>query len=224
MTAPNTWPILRHRDGRPPVVSSGWGSKRGAGTANEHMHVGADVMYKRAHEVSDAQAKAEHGSPKFELAAGTPIVAAGAGKVIYVGKTKRGIGVIIDHGAPWKTFYQHLDTSAVKKGDQVAAGEVIGTAGHGEGSIRHLHFELWYNGRPVDACTGEGQCLHGTMGKWQILSQPTVGGRASVAPPTAFNVRRAGAAIASAGVLAAFTIAIGIGIRRRRSGLDSRGA
>jgi hypothetical protein len=53
--------------------------------------------------------------------------------------------VVIDCGNGWRIIYGQLASIAVKAGDNVTAGKtVIGTTG------RFLHFELRYNGAPVD--------------------------------------------------------------------------
>lgn len=82
-------------------------------------------------------------------AEGAPIVAARDGTVWSVGETERGHSVVLDHGPPWATFYQHLKTVAVEKGQTVKAGDVIGTMGHDPTDaqlITHLHFATWYKG------------------------------------------------------------------------------
>ncbi|HYK05846.1 MAG TPA: M23 family metallopeptidase [Thermoanaerobaculia bacterium] len=57
----------------------------------------------------------------------------------------------IDHGNSYETWYMHLDSYNVKAGAQVTAGDVIGIAGErGAAGSPHLHFEVRYNGVPVD--------------------------------------------------------------------------
>src|SRR5208337_3430428 len=72
-----------------------------------------------------------------------------AGTVYSVDTSRRGIEIVIDHGPPWATYYQHVTSPVVKKGDAVKAGQRIATAGYDptdpEG-LRHLHFETWYKG------------------------------------------------------------------------------
>jgi murein DD-endopeptidase MepM/ murein hydrolase activator NlpD len=80
---------------------------------------------------------------------GIPICAARDGKVWSTGITGRGHNIVLDHGPPWATFYQHLCGVLVEKGDTVTAGQLIGFMGADpsdpEGLV-HLHFECWYNG------------------------------------------------------------------------------
>ena len=64
-----------------------------------------------------------------------------------------GNGVVIDHGNGWQTQYCHLAQGAVAvtTGDQVAAGDVLGTIGYsGATEFPHLHLTLRHNGVDVD--------------------------------------------------------------------------
>ncbi|MDA0301407.1 MAG: M23 family metallopeptidase [Chloroflexi bacterium] len=85
---------------------------------------------------------------------GTPIVAAAAGTVSFVGGNpccSYGYHIIIDNGASYETMYAHLSAFAVKKGDKVAAGQRIGSSGSsGNSTGPHLHFELHRGGRVQD--------------------------------------------------------------------------
>lgn len=58
----------------------------------------------------------------------------------------------IQHGNNLFSFYKHNSSLLKKAGDFVKAGEVIAIIGNsGElTSGPHLHFELWYNGSPLD--------------------------------------------------------------------------
>ena len=68
----------------------------------------------------------------------------------HKGKTY-GTVVIIDHGAQGQTFFSHLHSLAVAKGQQVKRGALIGTVGNtGQSTAPHLHFEIWLNGEAVD--------------------------------------------------------------------------
>jgi murein DD-endopeptidase MepM/ murein hydrolase activator NlpD len=83
---------------------------------------------------------------------GTPIRAAGDGKVVLVGY-QRGYGnhLIIDHGGGVATHYAHCSRFAVSAGDIVKAGQVIayvGSTGYSTGP--HLHFEVLVHGVAVN--------------------------------------------------------------------------
>jgi murein DD-endopeptidase MepM/ murein hydrolase activator NlpD len=90
----------------------------------------------------------------IDLAArtGTPVVAAGAGKVVRAGEAS-GYGnlVVVDHGNGTQTRYAHLDRIDVKVGDTLDAGQSLGAAGAtGRVTGAHLHFEIRQDGEPVD--------------------------------------------------------------------------
>jgi murein DD-endopeptidase MepM/ murein hydrolase activator NlpD len=96
----------------------------------------------------------------FFAPAGTPIVAAKNARVWSVTKGPHGIAVVLDHGAPWATFYQHLETTTLqphaggfpvgsKSKTFVTAGDRIGTMGFSSldgAKLRHLHFATWFKG------------------------------------------------------------------------------
>ena len=87
---------------------------------------------------------------------GTPVVAMAAGQVILAGRVADGaVVVMIDHGSNVETLYGHLEPAfAVKKGDQVSAGQLLGTVGlTGHTTGPHLHFELWNGAKPIDPLT-----------------------------------------------------------------------
>jgi murein DD-endopeptidase MepM/ murein hydrolase activator NlpD len=83
---------------------------------------------------------------------GSPIYAAGAGKVIQAG-WNGGYGncITISHGNGFKTVYGHLSKIEVKAGDWVKKGQKIGKMGNtGNSTSSHLHFEIRINDIPAD--------------------------------------------------------------------------
>jgi lysostaphin len=84
-------------------------------------------------------------------AMGSPIRAITGGTVKIVQKfTLRGGTVAIDHGQGLESIYLHMSGFAVKEGDQVKEGEVIGYVGStGRSTGPHLHWTLYANGQPV---------------------------------------------------------------------------
>ncbi len=84
--------------------------------------------------------------------AGTPVVAAAAGTVVYSGNGLRGYGnlLIIKHNADFLTAYAHNRTLLVKEGEAVAQGQKIAEMGDTDNDRVVLHFELRYNGRSID--------------------------------------------------------------------------
>ncbi|MEA3463752.1 MAG: M23 family metallopeptidase [Patescibacteria group bacterium] len=80
---------------------------------------------------------------------GTPIYAADAGAIEYIG-WGRGYGnqIVISHGGGKKTRYAHLSKFYVKKGQKINKGETIAAMGStGWSTGPHLHFEVIINGR-----------------------------------------------------------------------------
>ena len=79
---------------------------------------------------------------------GTPIYAADAGTVEYLGWGKGyGNQIVIDHGGGKKTRYAHLSSFSVKNGAKVDKGQTIGAMGStGWSTGSHLHFEVIING------------------------------------------------------------------------------
>ncbi len=127
-------------------------------------------MYKRPHYVTSAIYKADHGSKGYEVPEGTPVMAARAGVVWSAALGSRGHAVVIDHGRPYATFYQHLANLKVKKGDQVVAGQELGACGYSpidSQGIRHLHFALWVGGASEHAVDPEPY-----VRAWAVLARP----------------------------------------------------
>ncbi len=83
---------------------------------------------------------------------GTPIYATADGIVSREdGGSGYGITVIINHGYSYKTLYAHLSKKAVKPGQRVTRGQVIGYVGNtGLSFGSHLHYEVIKNGIPVN--------------------------------------------------------------------------
>lgn len=82
---------------------------------------------------------------------GTPVQAAAAGTV-ELATSQRGYGnlVVIDHGAGYKTYYAHLDSIEVERGQLIRPTQTIGTVGSsGWATFVHLHFEVWYEDAPT---------------------------------------------------------------------------
>ncbi|MCQ2284540.1 MAG: M23 family metallopeptidase [Bacteroidales bacterium] len=83
---------------------------------------------------------------------GTPIYATADGTV--TNETPGGgygISVVISHGYSYKTLYAHMSKKAVKPGQKVKRGQVIGYVGStGMSSGAHLHYEVIKNGQRVN--------------------------------------------------------------------------
>ena len=89
-----------------------------------------------------------HNGTDYRAAKGTPVVAAGNGKVTHSTYNKyNGHYVFIQHGEGFKTHYLHLNRKRVKRGERVKQGQVIGTVGStGAATGPHLHYEFLVNG------------------------------------------------------------------------------
>ncbi|MBP2474290.1 murein DD-endopeptidase MepM/ murein hydrolase activator NlpD [Crossiella equi] len=79
---------------------------------------------------------------------GTPILSAAAGTVVESGPASGfGLWVRVQHNDGTITVYGHINTSLVRAGQKVQAGEQIATMGNrGQSTGPHLHFEVWAAG------------------------------------------------------------------------------
>lgn len=85
---------------------------------------------------------------------GTPIVAAGSGRIIFAGRT-RGYGNLIKirHTDGYMTLYAHQKSfrRGIRKGKYVKKGQTIGYVGStGLSTGPHLHFGLYKHGRAIN--------------------------------------------------------------------------
>ncbi|MCJ2125003.1 M23 family metallopeptidase [Methylobacterium sp. J-077] len=120
--------------GRPtggePVVSSPFGARLDPFTRGLALHTGLDL-------------RAEYGEPARATAPGRVSAADYAGGY--------GNMVEIDHGHGVVTRFGHLARIAVRPGQRVAAGDVVGLVGStGRSTGAHLHYETRIDGEPVD--------------------------------------------------------------------------
>lgn len=93
-----------------------------------------------------------HKGIDYSAPTGTPIRAAGNGKVAFAG-VRNGFGkvVMIQHGGVYTTLYGHMSKIGVKTGDKISQGQVIGAVGQtGLATGPHLHYEFHVNGTAVN--------------------------------------------------------------------------
>ncbi|MCW2973492.1 MAG: hypothetical protein JWN72_1765 [Thermoleophilia bacterium] len=95
-----------------------------------------------------------HTGVDFEAGIGTPVFAAGDGRVSFVGEMS-GYGnlVIIDHPNGLQTYYAHFSafTPGVVVGDAIARGTQVGLSGcTGSCTGPHLHFEVRVGGNATN--------------------------------------------------------------------------
>jgi murein DD-endopeptidase MepM/ murein hydrolase activator NlpD len=91
-----------------------------------------------------------HKGIDYAARTGTPVKAAGDGKVAFLGN-KGGYGqvLIIEHGEHFETLYAHLADfkRGLESGDHVKQGEIIGYVGQtGLATGPHLHYEFRVDG------------------------------------------------------------------------------
>lgn len=91
----------------------------------------------------------------FRASYGTPIVAVTDGRVSGAGRMGGcGNAVRLDHGSGLQTRYCHMSRMAVRSGQSVRRGQVIGYVGStGLSTGAHLHYEMYRSGRAVDPAT-----------------------------------------------------------------------
>ncbi len=113
-------------------LSSGYGKRRHPILGYTKMHRGVD----------------------FAARPGTPIFAAGDGRVAYAGrKGTFGIYMRIRHNERYQTAYAHMRAirRGVRRGTRVTQGQVIGYVGStGRSTGPHLHYEILVNGHQVN--------------------------------------------------------------------------
>ncbi len=117
-----------------------------------------------------------HSGMDFTAALGTEAYATGDGVVYDVERNDWGYGnvVILDHGYGYKTRYAHLLKPAVRKGQKVKRGQLIGYIGAtGKATGVHLHYEVLKNDNQIDPINFFYQDL--TPDEYnQILEQSTL--------------------------------------------------
>ena len=95
------------------------------------------------HKMVKAHRGVDYAAPR-----GTPVYAAGDGKVTETGYSKaNGNYIFIQHGQTYVTKYLHLNNKKVRKGASVRQKQLIGTVGStGYATGPHLHYEFLVNG------------------------------------------------------------------------------
>jgi murein DD-endopeptidase MepM/ murein hydrolase activator NlpD len=153
------WPLPSWL-GYAPVISDGPGANKRDGGSRSHN--GADIDFKRRRgtlpqfKIGTREASA---SGLYFCPDGVAVLAARDGELWSATESERGLQVVIDHGKPYATYYQHLRRLFVplsksgKNPIRIRAGQVIGLVGNGHSpgsqpanAFNHLHFEIWQGG------------------------------------------------------------------------------
>jgi murein DD-endopeptidase MepM/ murein hydrolase activator NlpD len=120
---PTIWPVAGW-------LSSAFGGRADPFNGSADFHPGLDIS-------------ANRGTPVFATADGTVQAAKYSGNY--------GNAVLIDHGFGIATRFAHLSGFAVRAGQQVRRGQVVGYVGStGRATSSHLHYEILLNGRAVN--------------------------------------------------------------------------
>lgn len=82
---------------------------------------------------------------------GTPVQATMSGKVVQAGNYGEWGNMVMVQNGPWEIIVAHLSSVAVKLGQEVSPGVMLGTSGNtGFSTGPHVHYEVRYNGMPLD--------------------------------------------------------------------------
>jgi len=120
---PALWPTKGY-------LTDGYGTRTHPVTLKKHFHAAQDISTQL----------------------GNPIIATADGYVL-IAEYKGILGnlIHIDHGFGYQTRYGHLASIAIKEGDRVKRGQVIGYVGStGRSTAPHLHYEVIYMGKRVN--------------------------------------------------------------------------
>jgi murein DD-endopeptidase MepM/ murein hydrolase activator NlpD len=119
--------------------------------ANKQLIALASGFGLRIHPVY--KVKKMHNGIDFAAEIGTPIYATADGKVAVVDVKFSGYGkmVEIDHGFGYRSRYAHMHDFAVRTGQNIKRGDLVGYVGNtGLSTAPHLHYEVHINGVQVD--------------------------------------------------------------------------
>lgn len=96
-----------------------------------------------------------HMGVDFGAPTGTPVHAVGDALVESAGRSGgHGNHVKLQHNGPYESSYSHLSRIAVKRGQKVKQGQIIGYVGStGLSTGPHLHYQLWVKGQIVNPMT-----------------------------------------------------------------------
>lgn len=123
ISTPKGWPVAGH-------ITSPYGQREHPKSGAPEFHSGIDIA-------------AEPGRPVKATADGIVIFAGWSGN--------NGNLVVLQHGFGFSTFYAHNKMVAVKIGQKVKRGDIIGYIGStGNSTGPHVHYEVWHSRRSVN--------------------------------------------------------------------------
>jgi murein DD-endopeptidase MepM/ murein hydrolase activator NlpD len=93
-----------------------------------------------------------HSGIDISASPGAPILSTADGIVSHSGWTPHsGYMVVLEHGCGFSTIYAHNQQNAVKLGQRVKRGEIVGYVGStGKSTGPHVHYEIWEKGKSVN--------------------------------------------------------------------------
>jgi murein DD-endopeptidase MepM/ murein hydrolase activator NlpD len=115
--------------------------------ANKQLIALASGFGMRVHPIY--KVKKMHTGIDFAAAIGTPIYATADGTIDRLDVSFSGYGkmIEIDHGFGYRTRYAHMHGFAVRLGQKIKRGDLIGYVGDtGLSTAPHLHYEVFVNG------------------------------------------------------------------------------
>jgi murein DD-endopeptidase MepM/ murein hydrolase activator NlpD len=94
-----------------------------------------------------------HSGTDISCSYGSPIRATADGVVSHSGWVHgSGLVVVLEHGCGFSTVYAHNKSNTVTVGQKVQRGDIIGYIGiTGKTTGPHVHYEVWKDGKSVDA-------------------------------------------------------------------------
>ncbi len=159
-------------------------------TSNFGMRFHPILNYSRMHQGVD-----------FGAEWGSPVMAAAGGKVSFAGPHGgHGNYIMLQHNKELATGYAHLSKFAVKSGQSVSQGQIIGYVGStGLSTGPHLHYEVWLRGQATNPQSikflGGTQLAGGELARFQrqlnsLRGLSASGGQLVEAEPETATARR----------------------------------
>lgn len=98
-----------------------------------------------------AQFGREHEGIDIAVPIGTPVQTTMAGRVVWAGEHGAWGQVVAVENSDWLVIFAHLSQVLVKENEIVRVGEIVGLSGSsGNSTGPHVHYEVRYNGTPLN--------------------------------------------------------------------------